>query len=116
KRSNCEDNRKCMVWDENFQDKELYSFVKKIIQIRKENNQFQNTFIEWILNDGDILVLKKENILLLINLNEEFDININLNDFNSKKSFKNLFTNEIIFIDEKKIKIENKGFLLLKNI
>ncbi|MGL5053420.1 MAG: glycoside hydrolase family 13 protein, partial [Cetobacterium sp.] len=45
KRSNCEDNRKCMVWDENFQDKELYSFVKKIIQIRKENNQFQNTFI-----------------------------------------------------------------------
>jgi cyclomaltodextrinase / maltogenic alpha-amylase / neopullulanase len=76
--------RKCMEWDEEKQDKGLFSFVQRLISLRKENNAFGNKGTFSILeanNEKNYIVYKKSNkseTLLFILNNSQKNIDIEL--------------------------------------
>lgn len=108
-----EDNRKCMIWNEDQQDKELFSFFKKLIEIRKTEKSFQNVDIEWKYSDKDnILSLQKNDLYLIINL-EKTEQAINLEEYILDDTVKDLFTGEILMKTHLK-QIKPLEFLLLK--
>ncbi|WP_054956955.1 alpha-glycosidase [Paenibacillus dakarensis] len=65
--------RKCMVWDENEQDKELFSFYKRMIKLRKEHSALRTGSFKFLLaeNQGGKLVYQREDengsIILFMN-------------------------------------------------
>jgi glycosidase len=102
--------RKCMVWDENDQDTELFQFVKSLVKLRKDYPSLSQGSIKFHQRD-DLLVYEKtlgeESIVILIN--------------NSKKagSFKFNQTNyETLLlagtVEGKKFHLPSKGFAVLK--
>ncbi|MGL4672458.1 glycoside hydrolase family 13 protein [Cetobacterium sp.] len=106
KSSSSEDNRKCMIWDEENQDKDLFEFVQKLINVRKNNKEFQQVDIEWNLNlNKGFLKMKKDSITLIINL-ENSEIILNQNDTDIKNN--SLILKDFILIKE------NKGVLQWK--
>ncbi|MGL5351100.1 MAG: glycoside hydrolase family 13 protein [Cetobacterium sp.] len=115
KYSGCEENRKCMIWDDANQDKELFNFLKILIKIRKDYKEFQDVFIEWKLDeDKNILVMKKETVFLIINLDEILNKTLKVNTYTSNDRIQNLI-NGIVYSTEE-ISLEAQEFLLLKNI
>lgn len=76
--------RKCMIWEEEKQNKELLSFYKKMIKIRKENETFVYGDFNVIYCKDNVLIfertLKENKIIVTINNKDTMDrININLN-------------------------------------
>lgn len=72
------DCRRCMVWDEEKQDKDMLAFMKKLIAIRKENPVLgHSSIIEWLSpqDEEDVLIYKKSNeeetIYVVINRSKE---------------------------------------------
>lgn len=104
------DNRKCMIWDEKRQNKDLLNFYKIMIRIRKENKEFIYGNFEEVYCNKNLLGFKRvfnnKNVLALFNnSNEEQLIEINLNCTGN-----NLITNKIeslnkIYLDKKSFKI-----------
>ncbi|QAA34023.1 alpha-glycosidase [Clostridium manihotivorum] len=41
-------NRRCMIWEEEKQDKELYAFIKKLIELRAKTPEFKIIDIDWL--------------------------------------------------------------------
>ena len=93
-------NRKCMIWDKDKHDKEIYEFMQKIIYLRKHNSNLRITDNEWINDyiDDNIIILKKRNIVILIN-NSESEKNILAPKLLRGKIIKDLFNNKIIKIE-----------------
>ena len=106
------DNRKCMIWDEENQNKDLLNFYKMMIKLRKENKELIYGDFEEIYCKDDLLafkrVLKDTNILVLFN-NSDKDEAIELN-LNCKGT--NLITGEIEKIN--KVKLDKKSFAVFK--
>jgi glycosidase len=84
--------RKCMIWEEDEQDHELFTFVKKLISLRNEHVAFGNggefTFLE-TNNDTNHVVYSKqsaeETILIVVNNSTDM-INVTIPyDFTGKK-------------------------------
>ncbi|MGL6104989.1 glycoside hydrolase family 13 protein [Romboutsia sp.] len=112
----CEGQRECMVWENEKQDREQHSFIKKLIILRKEHNDFKSTLNQWFFADSDrgIVILKKENITIIINNNEnkqKIEIPLYLLD----KQVENLFTKEKIVLKES-IELNSYGYLIVKPI
>lgn len=69
--------RKCMIWDEEEQDKDMLSFVKKIIRLRNEHKIFRTNdrllFLE-ANDEEDVIVYRiygdSKEVLVLINNND----------------------------------------------
>ena len=75
-----------MVWDEDKQDKEILTFMKKIISLRKRYSEFKLVNNEWVLAKDKVIIVKKENISIIIN-NNDFEKTIDLPDYlKDKKS------------------------------
>ena len=106
------DNRKCMIWDEENQNKDLLNFYKMMIKLRKANKELIYGDFEEIYCKDDLLafkrVLKDTNILVLFN-NSDKDEAIELN-LNCKGT--NLITGEIEKIN--KVKLDKKSFAVFK--
>ena len=106
------DNRKCMIWDEENQNKDLLNFYKMMIKLRKANKELIYGDFEEIYCKNDLLafkrVLKDTNILVLFN-NSDKDEVIELN-LNCKGT--NLITGEIEKIN--KVKLGKKSFAVFK--
>ena len=106
------DNRKCMIWDEENQNKDLLNFYKMMIKLRKENKELIYGDFEEIYCKNDLLafkrVLKDTNILVLFN-NSDKDEAIELN-LNCKGT--NLITGVIEKIN--KVKLDKKSFAVFK--
>lgn len=106
------DNRKCMIWDEENQNKDLLNFYKMMIKLRKANKELIYGDFEEIYCKNDLLafkrVLKDTNILVLFN-NSDKDEAIELN-LNCKGT--NLITGEIEKIN--KVKLGKKSFAVFK--
>ena len=106
------DNRKCMIWDEENQNKDLLNFYKMMIKLRKANKELIYGDFEEIYCKNDLLafkrVLKDTNILVLFN-NSDKDEAIELN-LNCKGT--NLITGEIEKIN--KVKLDKKSFAVFK--
>lgn len=94
--------RKCMVWDEKEQDFELFSFVKKVISLRKEYKILGSHGEFKILETNDrtnhIIYSKKSNdemiIITINNSSEKIEVNIPY-DFTGKISF-DIWNNELV--------------------
>lgn len=93
-------NRKCMIWDENKQNKDMFEYFKKLIRIRKENKTLVYGEYKELYCKDNILVFERnyneEKIIVIINNNKE------------NKSIKIPFESEgIELITEKNIQIES---------
>lgn len=110
KNNNSESNRGCMVWEENKQDKELLSFIKKLIIIKKENKDLQLNNIEWkFFNNKKVVAIKKNNTMLLVNTSDEREeISI------SEDKIYDMILDKKIELKDKKLKISSKSFFILK--
>lgn len=66
-------HRRCMIWDEKKQDKNMFEFMKKTIELRKKYNEFRLLDNNWIKADNkkDTLIFSKGDIIILINNSEE---------------------------------------------
>lgn len=62
-------HRRCMVWDEDKQDIEMYNFIRKIINLKKKYKQFKEVNNEWIVanKDSKVLVYKRGDITVIMN-------------------------------------------------
>ncbi|MEG1286423.1 MAG: glycoside hydrolase family 13 protein [Clostridium sp.] len=107
------DCRKCMIWNEKDQNKQLLSHYKKLIKIRKENNALMVGEYEEVYSKGKLLIYKRilcnEEILIVIN-NEEEKQKIDLNIFGE---FNDMYLDETIKIDGE-LEINGMDFKILK--
>jgi glycosidase len=91
------DNRRPMIWDKSRWNLEIFSYIKRLIEIRKQYNISDNEIK--ILNYDDLLILKSGKLLLVINNSNEIKsyninrkmidvINNNLIDFSKNNEIK----------------------------
>lgn len=52
-------NRQCMIWEKEKQNRELFEFISRMIELRKKYDSFCSTELQWI-NSENSLALKKE--------------------------------------------------------
>lgn len=76
-------NRKCMNWNENTQNREIFDFYRNIINIRKENKVFIYGTFEEVYCENNIIafkrVLNNEETLIIFNNNEdEYVVRLNV--------------------------------------
>ncbi|MDQ0254617.1 glycosidase [Evansella vedderi] len=89
--------RKCMIWEEEKQDKEMLLFVKKLISLRKENKVLRSnesfSFIEASDSQNTITYSLKDEtseVLVLINNNDEKKV-INIPESYQQRKVTNLW-------------------------
>jgi glycosidase len=63
------DNRRCMIWDDASQDKDMLNFMTRLIALRKENADFKRVDYTWLTVDDEsgVLVFKKGETTFIIN-------------------------------------------------
>jgi glycosidase len=107
------DNRRCMIWDEQRQDKDLFAFFKRLITLRKSFCSFSHIDIKWLYTRDNILIYQKDDIFFIMNNNNQ-DVNIVLPRVMKHQNYIDLYLDEKISLDEV-ITIKNYGFSILKN-
>lgn len=95
-------HRRCMIWDESKQDKEMFKFMQRLISIKKEYKQFSSVNIDWIQakKDGDTLIYRKENITIIINNSNE-KAEVKLPEYLKNSKGKDLFKLENVELTDK---------------
>ena len=111
----CEGQRECMVWDENKQNKDILEFIKDIIQIRKENDDFKIVNNEWIITDkySGLLIFKKGKVTVVIN-NSSKEVECELPKYLKNREVYDLFNKANVKLEDK-IWLKANGFLVLKD-
>ncbi|EGT3801211.1 glycoside hydrolase family 13 protein [Clostridioides difficile] len=109
-----EGQRKCMEWNEEKWNKDIFDFMKKIIRLRKENKELRSISNEWVLVDKEngTIILKKESISIIIN-NSSKNIILTLPDYLANKKVKDLYEEEIVDLKEE-LMLEKYKFIILK--
>ncbi|MBH9748740.1 alpha-glycosidase, partial [Clostridioides difficile] len=109
-----EGQRKCMKWNEEKWNKDIFDFMKKIIRLRKENKELRSISNEWVLADKEngTIILKKESISIIIN-NSSKNIILTLPDYLANKKVKDLYEEEIVDLKEE-LMLEKYKFIILK--
>lgn len=107
--------RKCMIWDEKKQNKELLDFYKKMINIRKENQTLVYGDYNTIYCKDNVLIFERtfesNNIIIAVNNNKEaHTISLDI-----KGSYEELLTLEKISI-ERSINLKPMGIEILRKI
>lgn len=75
--------RKCMIWDKDSQDREMFDYLKQLIHLRKTYKALSSSELEWIQasDTGSYLIFKKqlndEIIYVILNNNNKSQL-INL--------------------------------------
>ena len=105
-------HRKCMVWEEEKQDRDMLEFIKSIIKMRKENKELREVDNEWISTDNNVIVLKKQNITIIIN-NNDSNIEVILPDYLQNKRVVDLLNDKEIIL-KNKLKLNPFGYMVLK--
>lgn len=106
------ENRKCMIWDEEKQNKELLKFYKTMIKVRTSNKALVHGDFEEVYCEGDLLAFKRvlndERIMIIFNnSDEDADVELNL-----KCSAKNVITGDIEELN--KVTLVKKSFKAFK--
>lgn len=109
------DCRKCMVWDEDKQNRDLFEFHKKLGEIRKENKSLiYGEFTPIYFEDGVIAykrTIDNEECICVLNNNEEKkNVKVNL-----VGSYLDLLEDKIVIINEN-IKLHPYDIKILKSI
>ena len=61
------DNRRCMIWDENRQDKDLKLFMKNLTKLYHQEEGFKSPNLGWIMTTKNVLIYQKEDLLFVLN-------------------------------------------------
>ena len=105
-------NRKCMNWSKNTQNKEIFDFYRDIINIRKENKVFIYGTFEEVYCENNIIafkrVLNNEETLIIFNNNE----NESIVRLNLKSKGVNLITK--IIEDLLEVRLDKLSFKVYK--
>jgi glycosidase len=65
------DCRRCMLWNETEQDRNLFAFFKRLIAIRKQNHDWELPDILWHHHADHVLVFQKGETFVFLNNNPE---------------------------------------------
>ncbi len=77
--NNDPDNRRCMIWDEALQDRNLFAWMKELINYRKVYPDFSSSNFVWHYASDNILIYQKNSLVFIIN-NNDTPKNISLPD------------------------------------
>lgn len=111
------DNRRCMIWDKEKQDLQMFKHIQKLIKLRKTHAALREVDLTWIEVDNtnnQIVYIKEsteETIYIIIN-KEDSTITLSINELIDKQCI-DLYSDTLIKID-RTIEIGNYGFLILK--
>jgi len=72
------DCRRCMIWESDKQDLELFSFFQKLINFRNKYEDFKQVDLTWINNENNLIAYQKGKLIFIINNNNK-DMEITLN-------------------------------------
>jgi len=61
------DNRRCMIWDENRQDKDLKLFLKQLSTLYHQEAGFTSPTMTWLMASDHVLVYQKEDLTFVLN-------------------------------------------------
>lgn len=108
-------HRRCMIWDEDKQDREMFEFTKKIINIKKEYPDFKEAETKWILAEDDckVLIYKRGRITVIMNNSNEHT-KVILNEDLKNKNVLNVLENQEIELLET-LEMNPYGYLVIKN-
>ncbi|WP_040210510.1 glycoside hydrolase family 13 protein [Clostridium polynesiense] len=107
------DSRRCMVWEDENQNKELFNFYKKLNYIRKNNKALVHGNYKNMFKKDNILAFKRETKLE----NLYIAINNNYEEKNLKVDFSegfDLYEEKEIEIKNNEIKLEPMSFRIIK--
>ena len=95
------DNRRCMIWDDTKWDDTIRTFLKTVIRLRKEHMSFGSVDFEWldVSDKDDYLVYRKEDTLFFLSRNTK-EVSIKRPASCDKKTYRNLFTGDILTLDQ----------------
>ncbi|MCF7925594.1 MAG: glycoside hydrolase family 13 protein [Candidatus Izimaplasma sp.] len=70
------DNRRCMIWEKDKQDHDMFDFLKHLIALRKKYDGFTAVDYHWIQtnDDTDTLIFKKDTLTFFLNNSSEEQI------------------------------------------
>ena len=95
--------RKCMIWDEEEQDRDMFDYLKQLIHLRKTHSSLTSPNLEWLsTNDEDsYVVFKKESdvettYVVINNSNKKQMINLS---FMPKGAYNELLSKTEVIID-----------------
>ncbi len=61
------DNRRCMIWDETRQDKDLMHFIKKLNALYHAYPDFRGDTLDFLHAEGDVVIVQKNRLVAMIN-------------------------------------------------
>lgn len=64
------DNRRCMIWDTNVQDHDLFAWMKELINFRKTYPDFYSSNFVWHMASDNIIIYQKNSLVFVINNND----------------------------------------------
>ncbi|MGL5328517.1 MAG: glycoside hydrolase family 13 protein [Peptostreptococcaceae bacterium] len=111
-KSGVELHRKCMIWDENKQDRDMHEFVQSVVELRKENKELREVDNEWVSTDKDVIILKKSDVTLIINNNDD-KVEIDLPNYLQYKRCVDLFNNKEISLQDK-VSLDSYGYIVVR--
>lgn len=111
---NKKSNRGCMVWDEAKQDRGLFNFIKRLIELRKENHEFKSINLEWLETNSEtgVVAFRKGSVTVIIN-NTNGSRWINLPSHLSNRKAKELILDKNLILSDK-IELQPYEFIILK--
>lgn len=65
------DNRRCMIWDEDKQDLDMFAFMKELIVFRKNYPEFSSNEFIWHLAKDQVLIYQKSNLYFFYNVSKD---------------------------------------------
>ncbi|MBW6409364.1 glycoside hydrolase family 13 protein [Clostridium weizhouense] len=112
-------NRKCMIWDESKHNKELFTTIKKLINLRKKYKSFNTENMKWInmKENLNIILYKKsteKEILYVVLNNSSNEANLSLPDEIKQTKYINCYSDEILELQQKLLLKPYEFKLLLK--
>lgn len=107
-------NRRCMVWEEEKQDRDLFKFVQKLLRLRKKLPEFKSTNLEWLETNSEtgLIAFKKEDILVVIN-NSNKSTEYKLPEYLKNEQVTELFTDKKLELNEE-LSLNPFGFAIIK--
>ncbi|MCA1031012.1 alpha-glycosidase [Bacillus timonensis] len=114
--------RKCMIWDENEQDRDLFNHISKLLTLRKEHQAFKNNDIRFVEANDETnhVIYEKSNdgekySFILNNSEEDLELKVTLNGVTGR-GVTDIWSNET-FVPESdvlQIRLKPFGFKILK--
>ncbi|MCY6958500.1 glycoside hydrolase family 13 protein [Clostridium brassicae] len=107
-------HRRCMIWDEEKQDKDMFNFIKKLIKLKKDNDEFKLLKNIWVMaeSNNNSLIYLKGDIAIIINNNDYEAVMDIPNDFKNREVL-DLYNSKKIILREQ-VKLKPYEFKIIK--